>query len=89
MKSQVQTDCLCSIFSQNGLYTLKLLKINKKKINNSIEIWGKKYPKSHFREEETQRPIDKWKKAQPYKTLRKCPLNSESNTISTLKIGKN
>lgn len=42
MKSQVETDCLCSIFSQNGLYILKLLKINKKKINNSIEICGKK-----------------------------------------------
>lgn len=40
MKSQVQTDCLCSIFSQNGLYTLKLLKINKKNTNNSIDIWG-------------------------------------------------
>lgn len=49
----------------------------------------KKYPKSHFRVEETQRPIDKWKKAQLYKTLRKYPLNPESNTISTLKIGKN
>ena len=48
MKSQVQTDGLCSIFSQNGLYILKLLKINKKKINNSIEICGKKIPKESF-----------------------------------------
>lgn len=62
--------CVCNIFSQNGLYSPKLLKINKEMMNNSIEVGrgaGRKQKTtlSHFTEEETQRPTDIGKKTQP------------------------
>lgn len=49
----------------------------------------KKIPKESFQGRGNSEANRQQKKAQLYKTPRKYPLNPESNTISTLKIGKN
>lgn len=73
------------MFNQNRLYNPKLLKIRKKMINNNKNVGGK----LTLIVISQKRKLRDMKKTQSHRTLRKCKLNFQSDTISTLKIGQN
>lgn len=72
------------MFNQNRLYNPKLLKINKKMINNNKNVGGK----LTLIVISQKRKLRGMKKTQFHRTLRKCKLKSQSDTIFNSKDSK-